>query len=329
MKNLKRIALVLLALCMLVALCACAAKEAPAAPAEGDSAPADADAPVIGVSLSSTTNNPYLMAMSQAVVAALEAKGYVVDLQDADMDATKQSTQFNNLITKGVDLIVYWQFDAAAAVSDAQKAQQAGIPVINFFVNASEEAEQFMNAYVGASQFDIGFELGKIAAEKMGDEGNYVIVNGMEGASDFVLRADGFRAGLAEGAGTYTELAEEYSHSDRTQAQTIMENFLTAYPDIDLVFCGNDDFGIGVYNAIKAAGRGDEMALLGIDGSEQCLQLIEQGEWDVTVYQTVEMMGEKVAEVTEKVLAGEEIDYDQTLPILVVDESNVAEYISK
>ena len=328
MKVFRRVLAVALVLALVLALSACGGGTAK--PSGGGASPSGGGAPsgkqiTIGLSLASTTNNPYLMALSAAVQASLEAKGWKVILQDADMDAAKQSTQFSNLITQGVDLIVYWAEDASAAVADAKKASDAGIPVINFFVGADPEADQYMKAYVGADQEAVGATLGKYANDLLKGQGNYVIVNGMEGASDFILRAQGFSETL-DPLGNYSKLAEEYTSSDRTKAQTVMENFLTAYPNIDLVFCCNDDYGIGAYNAIAASGR--SMYILGIDGTDQCLQLIKDGKWAATIYQPVTMMGDQVAMVAEKLLNGETIDYNQPVPIILVDKTNVDQYLT-
>ena len=209
------------------------AKDAPAAPADQQI--------TVGVSVATATNNPHIVSLVEALTAALEAQGWTVDLQDADNDSAKQSTQFDTLVTKGVDLIVYWANDAQAAVADCKKAADAGIPVISYFIDTAEDAHQFIEAYVGADQLVIANVVGEETKALLGDSGKVCIINGKEGKTDFVQRSEGFRKSL-EGTGIEI-LAEEYSDSDRTQAQTIMENFLTTYPDIDLVFTTSDDFG--------------------------------------------------------------------------------------
>ena len=264
----------------------------------------------------------------EALTAALEAQGWTVDLQDADNDSAKQSTQFDTLVTKGVDLIVYWANDAQAAVADCKKAADAGIPVISYFIDTAEDAHQFIEAYVGADQLVIANAVGEETKALLGDSGKVCIINGKEGKTDFVQRSEGFRKSL-EGTGIEI-LAEEYSDSDRTQAQTIMENFLTTYPDIDLVFTTSDDFGYGALNAIKAAGKAGDIKIVSIDGQPEVLQAIKDGEWSSTIYQTPAMMAEKVVEVANRVLAGEKIEeYNQNTDYYLVTEDNVDEYLNR
>lgn len=304
------------------------AAEPTAAPEESTpDAPADHSEPkVIGVSVASATNTPHLVNVVNSLTAALEGQDWTVDLQDADGDAAKQSTQFDTLVTKGVDLIVYWAHDAQAAVADCKKAADAGIPVISFFADCAEEAHQYIEAYVGTDQLVIADAVGQYTKELLGGKGKVVIINGKEGKTDFVLRSEGFRKAL-EGSDIEV-LAEEYCDSDRTQAQSIMENFMTTYPDLDLVFTTADDYGYGAYNAIKAAGKAGQIKIVSIDGQQEVLQAIKAGEWDMSVYQTTDMLAEKVVEVANKVFAGETIsEYNQTTDYSPVTAENVDEFL--
>ena len=282
---------------------------------------------VVGVSMATTTNNPYLMAISESITAQFEEQGWTVVMQDADMDATKQSTQMDNLITQEVDVIVYWAQNASAAVAEAKKAFDAGIPVINFFVQADPEAEQYMCAYVGASQTEAGITIGEYADSIMGGSGKYVVVNGMQGASDFVLRTEGFAEGLGE---NYECLADEYTSSDRVNAQGVMENFMTAYPDIDFLYIPEDMSGMGAYEAIAENGKLDDIKIFGVGGtSDEVFKHIKDGTMEATIYMGIEMYGEKLIEVINAIEAGEEIDYDQTLEVILVTQENVDEYYTE
>lgn len=318
----KLLALLLASLLVLSVLSACG-KEG-----DGGKTPGDGDQLTVGISMASATNNPHIAAVANSLKEAVEAQGWTADLQDADNDASRQSTQFDTLVTKGVDLIFYWAHDAQAAVSDCKKAADAGIPVIAYFADCAEEAHQYIEAYVGADQLVIATAIGEYVDEILGGEGNICIINGKEGKTDFVLRSQGFREAIENSGGNYTILAEEYSDSDRTQAQTIMENFLTTYPDIDVVFTTSDDFGYGALNALEAAGKAGEVKLVSIDGQQEVLQAIKDGKWNLTVYQTPAMMAEKAIEVAKKVLAGEEIsEYNQNTDYYIVTAENVDDYL--
>ena len=53
-----------------------------------------------------------------------------------------------------------------------------------------------------------------------------------------------------------------------------MENILQAQSDIDAVYTHDDDMAQGVAQAIRNAGRDDEMFLTGVGGSQDAMQQI-------------------------------------------------------
>ena len=339
MKRSKKLLTLLVVLAMAMSLmtfaaCGKSGGDTPAAaPAE---APAEdkADTPAapagditIGVSVASATNNPHIVAVCSTLQEAIEAQGWTCIMQDANNDASRQSTQFDNLVTQEVDLIVYWAHDADAAVADVRKAQDAGIPVVAYFADVSPEAKEYVEAYVGADQLVIAGEVAKTMDEILGGSGKIAIINGMEGATDFVLRSQGFRETIAT-LGDYEILAEEYCGVDRTNCQSIMENYLTTYPEIDAVFVTNDSFGMGAYNAISAAGKTGEIKIFSIDGENEVLELIKAGGWTSDVYQTPPMMAAKCVEVVSQVLNGTfDGQYEQNTDYYVVTADNVDEFL--
>ena len=109
-----------------------------------------------------------------------------------------------------------------------------------------------------------------------------------------------------------------------------MENFLTTYPDINLVLLTDDGSGIGAYNAIKSAGLLNKIKIVGIGGTNnQVFQYIKDGTLDSTIYLGLEMFGNKLVDVSNKIFKGEKIDYNQTIDIVVVDKTNVDKYLTK
>ena len=56
------------------------------------------------------------------------------------------------------------------------------------------------------------------------------------------------------------------------------EDSLLSYDKIDAIVCQNDDGALGVVEALKSAGKLDSIQVLGIDGSDDALQSIQDGE---------------------------------------------------
>lgn len=62
----------------------------------------------VAVLTGSLTNTPFRVAMADAIYSKMEAEGWDLNVFDADMDATKQSTQFETALMMEPDVIVYW-----------------------------------------------------------------------------------------------------------------------------------------------------------------------------------------------------------------------------
>ena len=64
--------------------------------------------------------------------AALEAKGYTVDLQFAEDDIPNQLAQIENMVTKGVKALVVASIDGTTLSAVLQQAADAGIKVVAY-----------------------------------------------------------------------------------------------------------------------------------------------------------------------------------------------------
>ena len=89
MKRMKKWLALLLASASILALSACS--DSGNTPSGGNE-PSGDDEIVVGISVATATNNPHIVNVVNSLIDALEAQGWKTDLQDADGDASKQST---------------------------------------------------------------------------------------------------------------------------------------------------------------------------------------------------------------------------------------------
>ena len=103
------------------------------------------------------------------------------------------------------------------------------------------------------------------------------------------------------------------------------------YDKIDAIVCQNDDGALGVVEALKSAGKLDSIQVLGIDGSDDALQSIQDGEMTMTALQDAKAQAEAGADIFEKLKKGTDpadIE-DVNIPFKIVTKDNVADYLSK
>lgn len=202
----------------------------------------------------------------------------MVDLTifDGRYDALVQQEQFETMITQGFDAIIFVPIDIEAGATAVQAAADAGIPVIgsNTRVNSDQ-----LTAYVGSDDVQSGYMEAKIVLDAIGCEGNVVIIEGPIGQSAQIQRLEGNEKALAE-CPNVNVLEQQTANWSRAEAQTLMENWITAHPgEIDGVIGQNDEMALGAIEAIKAAGLDvNDFAIAGIDGVTDALMAVKRDE---------------------------------------------------
>ena len=109
---------------------------------------------------------------------------------------------------------------------------------------------------------------------------------------------------------------------------------MTSHPEVDVIFCGNDDMAMGVTNAIDAVGRTGEIVVLGTDGQDVGLSLMQEGKMAATVRMNVMEIGVAMADSMIQCLKGtlevgeDKVSYaDASKIYTMVDESNYASFL--
>ncbi|MET0729837.1 MAG: substrate-binding domain-containing protein, partial [Solirubrobacterales bacterium] len=160
--------------------------------------------------------------------------------QNADQDPTKQQQQVEAAVTEGVDVLVLDPVDSTASAGLAQRAKDAGIPVISYdrlILDAD------LDYYVSFDSVKVGEQQGEALAKKLDQDGSpqgpIVKINGDPKDNNATLFDEGSDAALSDAG---VEVAKEYDTPDwlPENAQREMEGAITAV--------GDDGFA-GVYAA--------------------------------------------------------------------------------
>jgi erythritol transport system substrate-binding protein len=229
-------------------------------------------------------SNPYWKAEVDTAVAEAEALGYETTVDAHGNDPDKQNQFIDGAISKGVVAIILDPAGADESVGAVRKATDAGIPV--FLVNA-EISEQGIAKSQIVSNNAQGATLGAQQwAEAMGGEGKYVELFGNPTDNNARVRSDAYAEVLAQYPGL-ERVQMETANWDRTQGKEKMEILLSANPDITGVISGNDEMALGAIQALKDAGRLEDILVLGFDGNQDAVDAVIAGEMVATVLQPI------------------------------------------
>jgi ribose transport system substrate-binding protein len=280
------------------------------------------------------TDHGWLGALSKDAKAAADQHDDVkFELLEA-ADADSQAQQIEQAIAKNPDAIVILPQDGAALTPVAQKAERAGIRVVN--VDRLFTAPDAATATVLGDNYQIGVLAANYISEELNCQGNVVEIQGLAGISVTTDRSKGFTDALKIKCpkGGIKVVASQPGDFNPDKGLTVMENILQAQTKIDAVYTHDDDMAQGVVQAIRNAGREDEMFLTGVGGSQYAMKQIKEGGlYRATFLYNPNMAGTAV-NMARLLALGEgfselvppEVPRQLIVPAAVVTQDNVSKY---
>jgi ribose transport system substrate-binding protein len=308
--------------------------EAPAAGSEDTSSSGGSGKTVKIIASVPPTDHGWLGALSKNAKAAAE-KFDDVDfelLQAADADS--QAQQIEQAIAKKPDVLVVLPQDGAALTPVAQKAEKAGIPVVN--IDRLFTEPDAATATILGDNYQIGVLAADYISEQLKCQGNVVEIQGLAGISVTTDRSKGFTDTLKKKCpdGGIKIVAKQPGDFNPDTGLKVMENILQANKQIDAVYTHDDDMAQGVVQAIRNAGREDEMFLTGVGGSQDAMKQIEEGGLYRATFLYNPNMAASAVNMARLIGLGEgfpelvppEVPRQVIVPAAVVTKDNVADY---
>jgi ribose transport system substrate-binding protein len=265
--------------------------------------------PKVGLVMKSLANE-FFQQMDAGAKEFAAANEDILEFQTVGMkderDFAAQVEAVENYITQQFDAIVIAPADSKAMVEPIKKALDAGIRVIN--IDVALDADAMADAGVDLAFFGpdnrAGAKLaGDALGQALGEGGKVVILEGNPEADNANQRKAGFDDSVAEYG--LDLLDSRTAHWETEEANQLMTNFLTQYPDIQGVMAANDSMALGVVKALDAAGKTGEIQVVGFDNIPAVVPLVEEGQMLATIEQFGADMAKFGIEFGLRELAGE------------------------
>ena len=283
----------------------------------------------IGVSMA-TTQSTFYAKVAQLIEDHCKEIGVECMLSDEDYDLNKQISSIENFISAKCTAIILVVFDEEGIKDTVQKAVDEGIYVLTYD-GYVEGAQGSLNV----DNYEYGYLTGTMAADWINSNPELKDQEEIQvGIFDYpeipviIDRADGIEDALKEKAPNAKVVARQ-SAAIADEGVTLGENFMQAYPDMQII-CGINDNGVvGAYEVWSAEGRvGDNIGFFGADADEKALELISQGtSYRGTVALTAETSVPAAVDVCVAASKGEEVDGNIIFDMAVITADNVADYL--
>ena len=270
----------------------------------GGNAMADAKNPKIGFSTDDLRLERWARDRDYFVAAA-EKGGAKVFVQSADASEQRQIAQIENLISRGVDVLVIVPYNATVLNNAVKEAKKAKIKVISYdrlILNADIDAYiSFDNKMVGEMQAQ-----GVVAVKP---KGNYYLLGGAPTDNNAKMLREGQLKVLQPliDKGDIKVVGKQWVKDwNPAEAMSIVENALTANGNkLDAVVASNDATAGGAIQALASQKLDGKVAVSGQDADLAGVRRVIAGTQTMTVYKPLKLIASEAAKLSIQLVRGE------------------------
>jgi len=274
---------------------------------------ADAQHPKIGFSIDDLRLERWARDRDYFTAAA-EKLGAKVYVQSADASEQRQIAQIENLIARGVDVLVIVPYNATVLNNAIREAKKAKIKVVSYdrlILNAD------VDAYVSFDNKAVG-ELQAQALVALKPKGNYYLLGGAPTDNNAKILREGQMKVLQPLAdkGDIKIVGKQWVKDwSASEAMAIVENALTASGNkIDAVVASNDGTAGGAIQALAAQKLAGKVVVSGQDADLAAVRRLMAGTQTMTVYKPLRALALNAANVAVQLVRNQKPAYNAQLP---------------
>ena len=250
------------------------------------------------------TNDFWTSVISGCRMAAEE---YNSELEIMAPDKEENIEEQNQLLEKAIeqkpDAILFSPSSMDASDDLLKKAKEQGIRIIYIDSYTDEELQDLT---VATDNVEVGRMLGEYARTLINKDSKIAIVSHVKGVSTAVEREQGFREGLGDYANNIVEVV--YCNSLFEKSYELTQELMEKYPDLKMIAGMNEYSAVGVGRAVSDAGVKDQIAVVGVDCSQEAINLMEMGVYKGIIVQKEFRMGYIGVEETIHLLNGDAVE---------------------
>lgn len=284
----------------------------------------------IGISMP-TKSSARWIADGSNMKAEFEKLGFKVDLQYAEDVVENQVSQLENMITKGVNILVIAAIDGESMTKVLEKANENKIPVIAY--DRLIRKSPYVSYYVTFDNFKVGVQqastletaldlknaAGPFYIELFGgspdDNNAYFFYNGAMSVLDPYIQA----GKVIVGSGQMGMDKVSTLRWDGATAQARMDNLLSAFytkNKISAVLSPYDGISLGILSSLKGVGYGQGNTPMpfvsGQDAELPSVKSILAGEQYSTIFKDTRSLAKQAVQMATALLEGKAADVNDT-----------------
>jgi ribose transport system substrate-binding protein len=196
-----------------------------------------------------------------------------------EQDVARQIEIVEQMIARHVDALVLAPADSKALVAAAERAQRAGLVVVNIDNRLDEGvmAQRGLKIpFVGPDNRKGAKGVGEAVAKRLSRGDPIAIIEGAPNAYNGIQRRLGFLDAAKE-AGLKVDRSQS-AQWETARANQVVSAIISERPGIRAFLCANDSMALGAVAALRAAGRAGDVLVGGFDNISAVQQLVRDGQ---------------------------------------------------
>lgn len=233
------------------------------------------------------TNDFWTSLISGTRMAAQECNVYLEILApEREQDVERQRELLEKAIEKNPDAILISpsSFDALDGLLEKAKKNKISITFIDSYTE-----NNIQDLTVATDNLEAGKLLGEYARNLVNEDSKIAIVSHVKGVSTAVEREEGFMEGLGDYSKNVVEVV--YCDSLFDKATELTTELMEKYPDLEMIAGMNEYSSVGAARAVQKYDMENKIQVVGIDSSQEAVQLMEKGVFKGIVVQKAFKMG--------------------------------------
>lgn len=268
-----------------------------------------------------TMNNEFYKILNEEIANRVEMEEDRMVLRDPALSAKRQIEQIDEMIEMGIDVLVVTPVDWKSLSGILKKAKDQGIYVI--VVDSNLEDESLADCTITSDNYNAGQIVGEYFLKE--HEEAQLLVMTHEVAKSGQDRVQGFLDVVERNQGIH--IVDKINCDG--QLEIAMPRIQEAIDEglvFDSVFCLNDLASVGVVAALDDNDLLEDVKVYGIDASPDAKALIKEGMMSASAAQFPSQIGQSAADIIYKLLKGEPVEKNISVPVRLVTEENVEQF---
>lgn len=250
------------------------------------------------------TNDFWTSVISGCRMAAEEYESELeIMAPDKEENVEEQNRLLRAAIEKKPDAILFSPSSMNASDELLKEAKDKGIRIT--YID-SYTKEDLQDLTVATDNVNAGRMMGEYARTLLDKDSKIAIVSHVKGVSTAVEREQGFQEGLGDYAENIVETV--YCNSLYEKSYELAQKLMEKYPDLEMIAGMNEYSAVGVGRAVSDAGVKDRIDVVGVDCSQEAINLMEMGVYKGIIVQKAFRMGYIGVEETIHMLNGDAVE---------------------